>query len=58
MEILRRHSLAVGYPASADGYQVNFRLASDTVKGSSNIQVTAAWIYDASQYLSPIGNKG
>lgn len=23
---------AVGYPASADGYQVNFRLASDTVK--------------------------
>jgi len=35
---------AVGYPGAADGYQVNFRLPSDTAKGAAAIQVSAAWI--------------
>ncbi len=35
---------AVGYPGSADGYQVNFRVPSDTPKGTAAIQVIAAWI--------------
>jgi len=35
---------AVGYPGSVDGYQVNFRVPSDTPKGTASIQVTAAWI--------------
>jgi uncharacterized protein (TIGR03437 family) len=35
---------AVGYPGSADGYQVNFRLPTDIAKGSVTIQVIAAWI--------------
>ena len=35
---------AVGYPGTTDTYQVNFRLPSDTPKGSASIQVTAAWI--------------
>jgi hypothetical protein len=35
---------AVGYPGSVDGYQVNFRLPADMVKGSATIQVSAAWI--------------
>lgn len=35
---------AVGYPGSLDGYQVNFRMPSDTAKGSASINVTAAWI--------------
>jgi uncharacterized protein (TIGR03437 family) len=35
---------AVGYPGAVDGYQVNFRVPSDTPKGSSPLQVTAAWI--------------
>jgi uncharacterized protein (TIGR03437 family) len=34
---------AVGYPGSVDGYQVNFRVPSDTPKGTTSIQVTAAW---------------
>jgi uncharacterized protein (TIGR03437 family) len=35
---------AVGYPGTVDGYQVNFRVPPDTPKGSSSLQVTAAWI--------------
>ena len=35
---------AVGYPGSVDGYQVNFRVPTDTAKGTANIQVSAAWI--------------
>lgn len=35
---------AVGYPGAVDGYQVNFRVPSDTPKGSATIQVSAAWI--------------
>ena len=35
---------AVGYPGTVDSYQVNFRLPSDTPKGSASLQVTAAWI--------------
>jgi len=35
---------AVGYPGSVDGYQVNFRVPSDTAKGPATIQVSAAWI--------------
>jgi hypothetical protein len=35
---------AAGYPGAVDGYQVNFRVPSDTAKGPASIQVTAAWI--------------
>lgn len=35
---------AVGYPGAVDGYQVNFRLPSDTPKGTVAIQVSVAWI--------------
>ena len=35
---------AVGYPGAVDGYQVNFRMPSDTAKGVATIQVSAAWI--------------
>jgi uncharacterized protein (TIGR03437 family) len=35
---------ATGYPGSTDGYQINFRLPSDTTKGTATIQVSAAWI--------------
>lgn len=35
---------AVGYPGSVDGYQVNFRIPTDTAKGPATIQVSAAWI--------------
>jgi hypothetical protein len=35
---------AVGYPRSVDGYQINFRVPTDTPKGTATIQVTAAWI--------------
>lgn len=35
---------AVGYPGSADGYQVNFRVPPDTAKGPATIQLSAAWI--------------
>ena len=38
---------AVGYPGSLDGYQVNFRMPSDTAKGPASIQVSAAWISSA-----------
>lgn len=38
---------AVGFPGAADGYQVNFRLPSDTPKGLATIQVSAAWISGA-----------
>ena len=41
---------AVGYPGSMDGYQVNFRVPSNTPKGAASIQVTAAWIPS-----SPVG---
>jgi uncharacterized protein (TIGR03437 family) len=35
---------AVGYPGTADGYQVNFRVPSDATKGPATLQVGAAWI--------------
>ena len=35
---------AVGLPGAVDGYQVNFRVPSDTAKGSASIQLIAAWI--------------
>src|SRR6202790_367318 len=35
---------AVGLPGAVDGYQVNFRVPSDTAKGSVSIQLIAAWI--------------
>jgi hypothetical protein len=35
---------AVGYPGSADGFQVNFQLPPNTAKGMASIQVSAAWI--------------
>jgi hypothetical protein len=38
---------AVGYPGSADGYQVNFRVPPDTAKGMATVQISAAWIAGA-----------
>jgi len=35
---------AVGVPGTVDGYQVNFRVPPDTVKGVATVQVSAAWI--------------
>jgi len=35
------------FPGAVDGYQVNFRLPSDTGEGTAAIQVTAAWIAGA-----------
>ncbi len=35
---------AVGFPGAVDGYQVNFRVPSDSAKGTATIQVSAAWI--------------
>jgi uncharacterized protein (TIGR03437 family) len=35
---------AVGFPGAVDGYQVNFRVPPDTVRGVATIQVTSAWI--------------
>jgi uncharacterized protein (TIGR03437 family) len=35
---------AVGFPGALDGYQVNFRLPSDTAKGVATVQFSAAWI--------------
>jgi len=35
---------AVGFPGSTDGYQVNFRMPGDTVRGSAAVQVSAAWV--------------
>ena len=35
---------AVGLPGAVDGYQVNFRVPSDTGKGTATVQISAAWI--------------
>jgi hypothetical protein len=35
---------ATGIRGAVDGYQVNFRVPSDTVNGTAAIQVSAAWI--------------
>ena len=35
---------AVGLPGTVNGYQVNFRLPPDTAKGTTTIQLSAAWI--------------
>ena len=35
---------ATGISGAVDGYQVNFRVPSDTVKGAVAVQVSAAWI--------------
>jgi len=35
---------AVGYPGSADAYQVNFRVPSGLPPGKATVQLTAAWI--------------
>ena len=35
---------AVGYPGSVEAYQVNFRVPTDTAKGTAIIQVVVAWI--------------
>ncbi|MEO7142847.1 MAG: hypothetical protein ABI165_05020 [Bryobacteraceae bacterium] len=32
---------AVGFPGAVDGYQVNFRVPADTVKGSASIELSA-----------------
>jgi uncharacterized protein (TIGR03437 family) len=39
---------AVGFPGAIGGYQVNFRLPSDIGKGTTTIQLSAAWIAGAS----------
>jgi uncharacterized protein (TIGR03437 family) len=38
---------SVGFPGAVDGYQVNFRVPPDTVKGVATIQVSAAWVTGA-----------
>jgi uncharacterized protein (TIGR03437 family) len=38
---------AVGYPGSADSYQVNFRVPADIGSGTATIQIIAAWIPSA-----------
>ena len=43
---------AVGYPGSADAYQVNFRVPAGTGRGTASLQVTAAWIPGAATVLS------
>ena len=35
---------AVGYPGSADAYQVNFRVPPGAARGTATLQVIAAWI--------------
>ncbi len=35
---------AAGYPGATDGYQVNFQLPTDTVKGAATLQLSVAWI--------------
>ncbi len=35
---------SVGYSGAVDGYQVNFRMPLDAVKGVAAIQVTTAWV--------------
>lgn len=39
---------AVGYPGSADGYQVNFRVPSGISPGMATLQVITAWIPSSS----------
>ncbi len=36
--------VAVGYPGSVDGYQVNFRVPPGLSPGMATLQVIAAWI--------------
>jgi uncharacterized protein (TIGR03437 family) len=38
---------AIGLPGTVDGYQVNFRLPTDAVKGVASIEVSSAWIAGA-----------
>ncbi len=38
---------AGGYPNTVNGYQVNFRIPTDTVPGMTAIQLTAAWVAGA-----------
>jgi hypothetical protein len=38
---------ALGLPRTVDGYQVNFRVPSDTTRGPATIGVSAAWIASA-----------
>jgi len=38
---------AVGYPNTVDGYQVNFRIPSDTARGTATVQLRVAWIAGA-----------
>ena len=35
---------AVGFPGAVDGYQVNFRVPADSVKGSAKIELSAAGV--------------
>jgi uncharacterized protein (TIGR03437 family) len=35
---------AVGYPGSADGYQVNFRMPDGVARGNAQVSVSSAWI--------------
>ena len=39
---------AVGLPGAVDGYQVNFRLPADTLKGLASLQVSAGMVADTS----------
>ena len=39
--------LAVGYPGSVDGYQVNFQVPNSLQSGNVVVQLTAAWIPSA-----------
>ncbi len=39
---------AVGLPGAVDGYQVNFRLPADTLKGLAALQVSAGMVADTS----------
>ncbi|MGI8987967.1 MAG: hypothetical protein ACR2I2_00100 [Bryobacteraceae bacterium] len=35
---------AVGFPGAVDGYQVNFRVPNNTVKGPAAIELSAGWV--------------
>mgnify|MGYP000928180311 CR=1 FL=1 len=35
---------AAGFPGSANGYQVNFRVPSNTASGNASLQISSAWI--------------
>ncbi len=35
---------AVGFPGAVDGYQVNFRLPADTMKGIAAIELSAGGV--------------